>query len=296
MPQTPDIAVCCAGLKGPVFVEALLKMGISLGSIFTYRQPDDLARGFERLQDLAKQQSIDLRETRRPVISPQTLTFLVGWQHLLADVTPSTVVFHDSLLPRYRGFAPTVTALIKGDREIGVTALRPVEEIDQGPIIAQRARQISYPMKIETALTIQASLMAELAGDIVDRWRHGQLTATPQQDALATYSIWRDDADFEVDWSKSAEDIERFVNAVGHPYAGARTSIGGIERQRIRIVDVTPVPDMPFEIREAGKVWRLDSGRPIVVCGTGMLWIDHCRREDGSTFVFERARCRLIAS
>ncbi len=184
-----------------------------------------------------------------------------------------------------------MTALIKGDREIGVTALSPTDAIDEGPIIAQRALTISYPVKIQTALELQAGLMTEIAVDIVAQWRRGKLSSTRQQEDMATFSIWRDNADYEIDWSNSAVAIERFVNAVGSPYAGARTTVGGVET--VRVLDVTVLPDMPFEIRQAGKIWRLDNGRPIVICGSGMLRIDSCRREDGSEFLFERLRARL---
>ena len=291
MSQAGCIVVCGVGLKGAAFIEGILQKGIDIGSIVTYPQTDDQARSFERLRNLATRLSINLLQTHHPVLQPENLNFLVGWQHLLPTVTPSTVVFHDSLLPRYRGFAPTVTALIKGDREIGVTALSAAEAIDEGPIIAQRSVPISYPVKIQTALELQAGLMTEIAADIVEQWQRGELLSTRQQENTATFSIWRDDADYEIDWSNSADAIERFVNAVGNPYAGARTTVGGAET--IRVHDVTVLPDMPFEIREAGKIWRLDNGRPIVICGEGMLRVDNCRREDGSEFLFQRLRSRL---
>ncbi len=200
MSQSGRIVVCGVGLKGAAFVDGIFQKGISINSIVTYPQEDDQARSLERLRDFAERQSIDLLQTRQPVLRSEDLTFLVGWQYLLPAFTPSTVVFHDSLLPRYRGFAPTVTALISGDREIGVTALSPTDAVDEGPIIAQRALSISYPVKIQTALELQAGLMTEIAVDIVDQWRRGELSSTPQQESAATYSIWRDDADYEIDW------------------------------------------------------------------------------------------------
>lgn len=294
MSRAGCIVICGAGLKGASFIEGVLQRGINIGSIVTYPQQDDRACSFERLRDLALRLSINLLETRHPILKSENLTFMVGWQHLLTAVTPSTVVFHDSLLPRYRGFAPTVTALIKGDHEIGVTALSPAEVLDAGPIIAQRTLPISYPIKIETALQLQAGLMVDIAVDIVEQWRRGELASTPQREDLATFSIWRDDADYEIDWSNRADAIERFVNAVGYPYAGARTTVGRAET--IRVSDVTLLPDMHFEIREAGKIWRLDNGRPVVICGSGMLRIDNCHREDGSDFLFQRLRARLGAA
>ena len=55
------------------------------------------------------------------------------------------------------------------------------------------------------------------------------------------------------------------MNAVGHPYAGARTTVGGTEI--IRVLDVTALPDLPFEIRDAGKIWSANA----TTIGTGFL-------------------------
>lgn len=285
------ITVCAVGLKGITFLEGLLKRDFRIGLIVTYQQADDRSGSFERTRDLATRHSIDVLETRHPVLQAEELNFLVGWQYLLPAVTPTTVVFHDSILPRYRGFAPTVTALIAGDREIGVTALTPTSSVDAGPIIAQRAFPVSYPVKIQTALEQQAGLMIDIAADIIEQWRTGNLNSIPQPESEASYSIWRDDADYEINWTDSADEIERFVNAVGHPYAGARTTVGGTET--IRITDVTALPDLHFEIRDVGKIWSLENGRATVVCGAGMLKIERCCREDGSVFLFQRRRARL---
>ena len=283
--------VCAAGLKGAVFLEGILKQNIEIDQIVTYRQTDDRSGSFERTSELAARHSIEMLEIHRPVLPPGALVFLVGWQHLLPIVTSTTIVFHDSILPRYRGFAPTVTALIKGDHEIGVTALVPNDMVDSGPIVAQRTVQISYPITIQAALEKQAALMIDIAIGIVEQWQRGSLKSTPQTESSATYSVWRDDADYEIDWTRSADTVERFINAVGHPYAGARTTVGG--RDVIRIVEVMAIPDIHFEIRDVGKIWKLENGRPTVICGTGMLKIERFYREDGCDYSFQRLREKL---
>ena len=50
---------------------------------------------------------------------------------------------HPSLLPRWRGAAPVERALMAGDAETGVTVIRLVQELDAGPIAAQRAFPVS---------------------------------------------------------------------------------------------------------------------------------------------------------
>jgi methionyl-tRNA formyltransferase len=285
------IVIGIIGLKGLTFIETLLRNAISIDEIVTYQQADDRADSFNRLREIANTFSICFTETRYPHFQLNDLALLVGWQFLLPHADADIIVFHDSLLPRYRGFAPTATALIKGDTEIGVTAISPSEAVDEGPIFGQKRATISYPIKIKDALCLQAKLMAELAIELIGQWRKRTLTHTPQHPDRATFSIWRDEHDYEIDWSMSAIEIQRFVDAVGYPYLGARTTVGGMTA--IRVHDVSVSGDLAFEIRNVGKVLRLDEGRPIVICGSGLLRIDHCTTENGSTYRFERLRVRL---
>lgn len=58
--------------------------------------------------------------------------------------------------------------------------------------------------------------------------------AMPQDDSNATYSFWRDDGEFQLQWSESAVAILQLVNAVGYPNAGAKTSHGNRELTAVR--------------------------------------------------------------
>src|SRR5438477_626426 len=74
---------------------------------------------------------------------PNVFRILIGWQWLvIAD--GKTIVLHDSLLPRYRGFAPLVNSLINGEKEIGVSAFISTEGYDEGPLIRQEKINIEY--------------------------------------------------------------------------------------------------------------------------------------------------------
>ena len=73
------------------------------------------------------------------------VSFAIGWRWLIPDST-KLIVFHDSLLPTYRGFAPLVNMLINGEEKIGVTALFASQEYDAGEIIDQQSIRITYPI------------------------------------------------------------------------------------------------------------------------------------------------------
>ena len=46
-----------------------------------------------------------------------------------------------------------------------------------------------------------------------------------QNEKEASYSLWRDEEDYFINWSLGAKTIERTINATGFPYSGARTNM-----------------------------------------------------------------------
>lgn len=225
------------------------------------------------------------------------LIFMVGWQWLLSPADGKLderfIVLHDSLLPKLRGFNPTVTALIAGEPACGVTAFRPDGGIDSGPTCGQRVLELSSCPAIGDTYQRLGALCADLVRDVAQGAAEGTLRFAEQQHGDATYSLWRGEDDYAIDWSLSAEHVCRFVAAVGWPYMGAKTTVNGTE---IRIDRVEPSQDMNFPLRQAGKVWSLRDGVPTVVCGTGMVRILEARDERGDAFRFTTLRTRLGAS
>lgn len=285
-----DFVLCAAGFKGAIFLRQMLARGLRPLRLYTYLQPDDQAHSYEDIVEQARLQGIEVAVTHHPPVRDNELTFVVGWQYLFKNWYSSTVVFHDSLLPRYRGFAPTVTALIKGEQNIGVTAALLESGIDAGPIVAQAATDICYPIQIEEALRIQVGLMCNLISPIVQDWSQGKLKGTAQDNSMASYSLWRDKSDYQIDWTKSAAEIRRFIDAVGYPYEGAKTMA---DENMLVIQSATEVEDVRFECRDVGKVWQIHDGKPTVVCGAGLLKLSKITDVLGEPYVFKKLRTRL---
>lgn len=289
-PTKEEISCLIAGLKGLEFFKGLLEIGILPRHVVSYEQPDDLSRSFAIIEEIAESHDITFEEKKRPYIFNGELVFVVGWQYFLPSNNLQLIIFHDSLLPRYRGFAPTVTALINGEKRIGVSALRPVDGVDQGPLFGQLAAPVTYPMKIEAALSLQAQLMVSLACELIEIFNKGTLRAEPQAEDQATYSLWRDEQDYVLDWREDAARLARSVDALGFPYSGARALFDGRE---IIIDEAEEVDDLHFEHRQAGKIWSLNDGRPIVICGVGCMQINAARELDSAPVTFDRLRRRF---
>jgi methionyl-tRNA formyltransferase len=208
----------------------------------------------------------------------------VGWRYLIPEpaireLGSNVVVAHDSLLPKHRGFAPLVTAMIAGDSQAGVTFFRVGTAVDNGDVFWQGRVNVERHDTIGTLIGKTLPLYREG----VFRFCRGEFRdAAPQDESRATYSIWRDADDYHIDWSQDAEVIERSVRALGTPYSGARTLLEG---KIVVLQQAEVVADLPFSIRQPGKVWTLDeAGNPTVVCGKGMLKIT-AATVDGKTIL-----------
>ena len=216
----------------------------------------------------------------------------ISWRWML-PASDTLIVFHDSLLPRYRGFAPLVSQLIEGESKIGVTALFGSEEYDKGAVIAQAQTAVSYPIKIYEAIQKILPLYADLAKKICKDIQNGTpIQGIPQNEAEATYSLWRDELDYYIDWSQEADRIERFILATGFPFAGAKALLNGEE---IIITEASAEPDVLIHNRTSGKIIFIRQGKPIVVCGKGLLAVQEAwyTRNGNSIFPLTRFRSRF---
>lgn len=224
-------------------------------------------------------------------LSGKCFGIAIGWRWLINVAGLRLIVFHDSLLPKYRGFNPLVTALIAGDKAIGVTALFAEQSFDTGDIIAQKKVDISYPMKIAEAIDIMAQLYGNLMVEVFKMIEDQKLMAKPQDHSIASYSLWRNEEDYQIDWSQSAHQVRRFVDSVGYPYLGACTDYDG---KLIRILEVSVVDDLNIANRVPGKILMIDENVPTVVCGNGLLQvIEAVYNGTNDTVKFSKLRVKL---
>jgi methionyl-tRNA formyltransferase len=210
------------------------------------------------------------RESPMPDGRAVVAQLAIGWKWLIKDYE-NLIVFHDSLLPRYRGFAPLVNALIQGEPQIGVTAIQANGSYDRGAILGQLAHDVTYPARIADMITVTEGLYQELVLMVVGKLLAGERPAgVAQIEAQATYSLWRDEEDYLIDWTQSSQAIRRLIDAVGSPFKGAKTVW---DNRALRILRAQEVDDVTIEGRQAhtGKLIFFAEGDPVIVCGTGLL-------------------------
>ena len=141
---------------------------------------------------------------------------------------------HPSLLPQYRGSAPINFALLEGDEQTGISIFKIVAKMDAGPLILQR----EYPISTEDNFTTLSERLskkgAEQMIEVLQMYEDEQVTFTPQDHTLATFSHKIFKNDMLIDWNLSAEKIYNLVRALAE-YPAATASF---RQKRIKIISL----------------------------------------------------------
>ncbi len=96
---------------------------------------------------------------------------------------------HPSLLPKYRGPSPIQSAILADDAHTGVTIMCMDEEMDHGPIIAQKEVSIHpWPQSTRALKKILGTEGATMLGALLPTWIEGTIQPTPQNHSEATYT------------------------------------------------------------------------------------------------------------
>lgn len=121
---------------------------------------------------------------------------------------------HPSLLPKYRGPSPIKTAILNGDKEIGVTIMLVDEEMDHGKIIASGKYLVSnnkYHTEIQKEIW---ELGTKLLIEILPKYISGEIKPQEQDHDQATFTKKFLREDGRINWFRSAEEIYNQIRAL----------------------------------------------------------------------------------
>src|SRR5438132_13200508 len=213
----------------------------------------------------------------------------------LLEIPPVACLnLHASLLPRWRGAAPIQAAIAAGDRETGITVMYMAEGLDTGDILLQRKIEI---LPTDTGGSLHdrlAQLAPEALLEALQMLMKGNAQRTPQDNALATYApkLTRDDG--KIDWSESAEIIERKIRAL-NPWPGAFALVSEKSGRvmRLKVFDAKTVD----EKGRPAEISRADNQGLIVGTGDNTISLGHVQLEGKrrmSAYDFVRGHARLL--
>ncbi len=141
---------------------------------------------------------------------------------------------HGSLLPKYRGASCIQAAILNGDNESGITIMKMDNGLDTGPILKSISMKILPSDTADSLYDKLSKLGAETLIPIILKYISGEIKLEPQNDKKASYVGMLNKRDGEINWSKPADEIERFIKAM-YAWPGAWTKI---ENKKIKILEV----------------------------------------------------------
>ncbi len=180
-----------------------------------------------------------------------------------------TINLHPSLLPKYRGAAPVQWALIRGERETGITVQLINEKLDAGDIVVQERLALDGTMTAADVMEIVSASGAELIDRAIRTLASGSAVPLKQDESQATHcgKIDRDVA--MIDWTRSAEEIHNLVRGL-NPKPVAFATFRG---ESIKIWKTSlPEGDIPVPAAP-GSVVRFQKKRLIAGTGGGSVEI-----------------------
>lgn len=158
---------------------------------FPYYDCDDLTELCAR-QGVSVRIDLDLRGLRRDLEMERpdmivVATFNRRLSKEILDLPPrGTVNIHPSLLPHYRGPTPTHWALIRGEKESGVTFHRMGEAYDMGDILYQQKIPITGLTDGELRQAL-AGLSSKMLHAFIPMYLNGECRARPQREEDGSY-------------------------------------------------------------------------------------------------------------
>ncbi len=185
---------------------------------------------------------------------------------------------HASLLPAYRGAAPIQWAVINGEKETGVTIMQMDAGLDTGDMLKKQTVLVEPG---ETGGSLHDKLMkigGPLLLEVLEEIGAGTAVPVPQT-GESTYASMLDKAMGDVDWLKSAEEIERLIRGL-NPWPSAYTQWKGktLKLWQAEIMRETAGDEKGRAEAAPGTVVSLDEGI-CVRTGEGILRITQLQLE-----------------
>jgi len=289
------IALLCATQRGHRFLETLAALAPDADlSVFSFREDPteppflnairqttlDHGGQFYEAKQVGADRWREFWET-----TPVDLLFAVSWRYMIPAAVYGRArlgafVFHDSLLPAYRGFSPTVWAMLNGEDHTGVTLFHMADEVDSGDIVAQARVDIGPDETIADVLERVTLAYLDVLQTNLPALMNGSAPRIPQDHSQATFTCKRTLEDNEIDWSAPTGRIYDLIRAVTAPYPGATTLLDG---QPLHIWAAARLPDFKRYVgRIPGRVVEVWPGRgSVVLTGDGALLITEASLGEG---------------
>ena len=213
--------------------------------------------------------------------APDTVVVIAFGQKLSPELLriPSRGCYnvHGSLLPAYRGAAPTNWVIINGEKETGITIIRMAEKIDAGEMLANRVVSIAPDWTAGDLSEKLSRVGAELMVDVLEQVAAGTDHTIRQDSTKVTHARKLTKNDGLIPWEKSATDVHNHIRGMT-PWPGAFSFLTGDECGSTRVVVLkTRVLESDGCAGAPGEIIGCDDAGMKVACVEGVLLIEQVK-------------------
>ncbi len=180
---------------------------------------------------------------------------------------------HASLLPQYRGAAPIHWALIKGEKETGVTIMLMDEGLDTGPILLKKKTEIGEEETFGELSQRLAQLGAEAIVEALALSKENRLEPCPQSEEGASYAPPLEKDMAKLDFSRPASELAGLIRALD-PKPGAYTFWQGKRLKLFR-----PKVLEGDSLKPVGQIKELREEGLVITTGKGLLLVRELQLE-----------------
>lgn len=270
--------------------QSLLEMGQQVVSIFSIPQQFNISWSstpvqnvrFRQFDDLAVKYSIPITYVTQKMsaykqqleqLTPD-LIVVIGWYYMvprsLRAIAPlGALGIHASLLPKYRGGAPLVWAMINGESHTGVSLFYLEDGIDDGDLVGQQGFEILPDETIADVIGKSTKASLSLVREYIPLIANGNTPKIQQDHTQATHVPQRHPDDGLLDWNtKTLQQAYDWMRAQSHPYPGA---FSYLRKEKIHIwnarkanrINPNSIPGQIYSWSELDRkigVWCADGG------------------------------------
>ena len=205
-----------------------------------------------------------------------------------------TIQYHPSLLPKYRGPSAINWAIALGEPKTGLTIFRPSDGLDEGEVILQKEVAIGANDTLGSVYfdhLFPLGVLALLeAADLVAAGKHQEKV---QDETLANYEGWFDQAAARIHWTSHITQIHNLIRAC-NPAPGAWTMMG---EQKVQIYDVKKHIAATYGAVQGkpGQITAIGSESFFVTCHGGQIEVLKAKGPAGKVSGTELAKSLGLA-
>lgn len=201
-------------------------------------------------------------------IAPDVI-FVIGWSQLIGPELRAlagryVVGFHPAPLPILRGRAPIAWTILSGAAQTGTSLFVIDEGVDTGAILDQHMFDLDPRETAASLIERNKDSLRQMLKRTLPRIADGSARPEPQAPAGISYGARRTAEDALIDWTQSAEQIDRLIRAQGPPYGGAFTFT---KRRKVTIWQARPLDPKAKYFAACGQICFYDEDMPVILCG-----------------------------